>query len=66
MSSKKCKQYKDLVVAPNSDMFKAMEEGDTDKVAKMYKDGMAEFYEANPNWKPFRIGDELNNGAAAK
>jgi hypothetical protein len=47
-------------------MFKAMEEGDTDKVAKMYKDGMAEFYEANPNWKPFRIGDELNNGAAAK
>lgn len=53
MSSKKCKQYKDLTVSPNSDMFKAMEEGDQDKVAKMYKDGMAQFYKNNPNWKPY-------------
>lgn len=34
-------------------MFAAMEEDDEEKVVKMYKQGMAEFNKANPNWKPY-------------
>lgn len=35
---KNCIKYKDVWAAPNSDLFKAIKEGDMEKAAKIYKE----------------------------
>jgi hypothetical protein len=51
--SSKTTQYKDMVLSTNTDLFKAVQDGETEKAAQMYKDLNDAFYKANPGWKPY-------------
>jgi hypothetical protein len=46
--SSKSVKYKDILVAPGSQLFAAIEAGDTKGAEKIYKQVMAEFHKHNP------------------